>query len=243
MHYTSTMTVSGNYLLKQDLTEKVFYENSFYQKQKFDQNVYAKSKLLAEGYIIESIENGINATIYRVGDLTGRYSDGVFQENINENSIYLRLKSILEIGKISESILNNTLEFTPVDYAAKSIVNIIWSDNNINRIFNIYNPNMITTHELIKYLHTYNYTISTLPSLDFAAYVQELSKNSESQSKITGIINDFTSNNELIYNYTIKQNNDITCAYLKNLNFEWPSLDLEYFHKLLQYMKKVNFIK
>lgn len=243
LHYTSTMTVSGNYLLKQSSTDKVFDENSFYTGQKFDQNVYAKSKLLAEASIIENINDNFNATIYRIGDLTGRYSDGVFQENINENSIYLRLKSILEIGEISESILNNNLEFTPVDYAANAILDIVWSDNNINRIFNIYNPNMITTKNLISILGTFGYNIKILTSEEFVEHIQKLSNDSEKQSKIVGIINDFTESNDLIYNYTIKQSNSITCSYLNNLNFNWPILNEEYFEKLLNYMKHTNFIK
>ena len=92
------------------------------------------------------------ATIYRLGDLTGRYSDGVFQENINQNAIYLRLKSILEIGHVSNTILRNSLEFSPVDYVSKAVKSIIWSQNCKNRIFNIYNPNMVSTENLLNFI-------------------------------------------------------------------------------------------
>lgn len=241
LHYISTMTVSGNYLLEQD-TDCIFDENSFYKNQEFDNNVYAKSKLIAESLIIDNISNGLNATIYRVGDLTGRFKDGLFQENISENAIYLRLKSILEIGYIPDSILDNPLEFTPVDCAANSICKIIYSNNNINRIFHIYNPNMISTKTLIDFMDKLNYPVSVLSKKDFIALVKSLSSNIDTQAKIAGIINDFTKDDDLIYNYTIKTNNDITCNYLSNLSFKWPNLDYEYFYKLLNYMKSVNFI-
>lgn len=243
LHHISTMTVSGNYLLEQNLFTSAFNENSFYIKQNFDENVYAKSKLLAEASVIEAIPKGLTATIYRIGDLTGRYTDGAFQENIDENSIYLRLRSILEIGYISKSILRNDLEFTPVDYAAKAIKSIIWSDNNKNRIFNIYNPNMLSTENLINFVNGTNYLITVLPQDKFVELIKTLSAHADTQKKLTGIINDFTKDNDLVYNHTIKQNNDITCRYLQNLDFNWPILDTNYIGRLIDYMKKVHFLK
>ncbi len=241
LHYISTMTISANYLIEQEDNKEVFAENSFFENQDFDENVYAKSKLLAEASIFSNIPNGLNATIYRIGDLSGRYSDGVFQQNIEENSIYLRLKSILEIGAISDSLKDLELEFTPVDEAAKAIIKIIWSENETNRIFHIYNPNKITTDHLIELLDDYKH-IKYMTQKEFVSYVKQLSTDEFSKKSIKGIINDFTSDSGLIYNHTIPVTNKITCNYLKNLNFEWSTLTKEYFNKLIEYMKKVKFI-
>lgn len=241
LHYISTMTISANYLVEQENSNIVFTESSFFENQNFDESVYAKSKLLAEECVLSEMPNGLNATIYRIGDLSGRYSDGVFQKNIEENSIYLRLKSILEIGAISDALKDLELEFTPVDEAAEAIIKIIWSDNAKNRIFHIYNPNKITTNELIHLLQDYK-EIKYMTQKDFAKYVKQLSTNQSTKKSIKGIINDFTNESELIYNHTIPVSNRITCDYLKNLNFEWSTLTKEYFNKLIEYMKKVNFI-
>lgn len=243
LHYISTMTISGNYLLEQDLDNITFNENSFFVNQDFSDNVYSKSKLLAESLVIEAIENGLTGTIYRIGDLSSRYSDGHFQNNITENAIYTRLKSILEIAAVPDTILKNSLEFTPVDYASKALINIIWSTNNINRIYHIYNPNMISTQDLLFYMKKLNYSINILSQSDFIDLVQSISTDTFHQSKISGIINDFTKNNDMIYNHIIHTDNSITCKYLKNLGFQWPALDFEYFSKLVKYMQQVGFIK
>lgn len=243
LHYISTMTVSGNYLLEQEHKDMIFDENTFYKKQSFNDNVYTKSKLIAETLVIHAIKNGLDATIYRVGDLTGRYSDGVFQKNIEDNSIYLRLKSLLEIGLIPDTILNNTLEFTPVEYAAKAISTIIWSTQNKNRIYHIYNPNMLKTSSLLHYLDNMNINMKISSIDNFLDIIKKLSSNIEDQSKLTGIINDFTKENDLIYNHIITTKNDITCKYLSNLGFLWPILDFEYVKKLIEYMISVDFLK
>lgn len=243
MHYISTMTISGNYLIEQSNENIVFDENTFYEKQNFDENVYSKSKLIAESLIIDAIKNGLDCTIYRIGDLTGRYEDGVFQKNIEDNSIYLRLKSLLEIGIIPDSILQNTLEFTPVEYAANAILTILWSNDNKNRIYHIYNPNMLKTSTLLDYLNKMNISMKILPIEDFISNLKELSSSDDNQSKISGIINDFTKEDDLVYNHIIATKNDITCKYLSSLGFSWPTLEFEYIEKLLKYMISVNFLK
>ena len=242
LHYISTMTISGNYLLEQNLDNIVFNENSFFVNQDFSENVYSKSKLIAESLVLEEISNGMTATIYRIGDLSSRYIDGHFQSNITENAIYSRLKSILEISAIPDTILDNLLEFTPVDYASKALFNIIWSDNNMNRIYHIYNPNMISTKTLLEFINKFGYSISVVSKDQFIDLIKLLSTDPLHQSKISGIINDFTKNDDMIYNHIIKTDNSITCNYLKNLGFEWPQLDFNYFVKLIKYMQDVGFI-
>lgn len=242
LHYMSTMTISGNYLLKQNVSSSVFSEQAFFENQSFDDNVYSKSKLIAESLVLESISNGLIATIYRIGDLTGRYSDGVFQSNIEDNSIYLRLKSILEIGLVPDNIINNTLEFTPVDYAADAINRIVLSNNSKNRIYHIYNPNMISVKDLVNYIQNLKYKINIVSKDEFINLIKDFSNTDSNQDKIKGIINDFTSDNDLIYNYTIKTDNTITCNYLKSLDFNWPLISFEYIHKMLEYMQNIGFL-
>lgn len=243
LYYISTMTISGNYLLEQSLTDVTFTEKSFYVNQDFTENVYSRSKLFAESLVLEAISKGLNATIFRIGDLSSRYSDGHFQNNISENAIYSRLKSLVEISAIPDSILDNDLEFTPVDFASKALVKIIWSNNGLNRIFHIYNPNTITTKSLLNYMDTLGYNIKVISEKDFMNLVKSISTDEINQYKISGIINDFTKNNDMIYNHIIKEDNYITCKYLNSLGFYWPDLNYDYFKKLIKYMQDVGFIK
>ena len=238
------MTISGNYLEKQEKIEnRVFDENSFYIRQNYEENVYSKSKLIAEALVIKYMSDTCKATIYRLGDLTGRYSDGGLQENINSNATYMRLKSILEIGAIPKELENINLEFSPVDQVAKAVKLIIWSDKCENRIFNIYNPNNLVVSNLLDMLEKKNYYIKSMKKDEFTRLIKEISENTQDQNKVNGIINDFVSDDELIYKYIIKPNNEITCKYLKELGFTWEKINDIYIYKLIEYMKKVKFIK
>ena len=69
-----------------------------------------------------------------------------------------------------------------------------------------------------------NYLITVLEKDAFSKLIEELSKNEEQQHKLLGIINDFTEDKDLVYNYTIKQNNDITCKYINDIYFlKWDN--------------------
>ena len=63
-----------------------FSENNLYIGQNYKDNVYVHSKFEAEYLIIEACKNtNLVASIYRIGNLSNIYSDGVFQENALEN--------------------------------------------------------------------------------------------------------------------------------------------------------------
>ena len=88
-----------------------------------------------------------------------------------------------------------------------------------------------------------NYYIKLMKKDEFTRLIKEISENTQNQNKVNGIINDFVSDDELIYKYIIKPNNEITCKYLKKLGFTWEKINDIYIYKLIEYMKKVKFIK
>ena len=92
-------------------------------------------------------------------------------------------------------------------------------------------------------MDTLGYNIKVISKKDFMNLVKSISTDEINQYKISGIINDFTKNNDMIYNHIIKEDNYITCKYLNSLGFYWPDLNYDYFKKLIKYMQDVGFIK
>ena len=88
LRYASTISVSGNYLVKQKYSRPDFSENDLYVGQNFNDNVYIRSKFEAEKIIFDKIDSGLKATIFRIGDLVNRHSDGTFQLNSTKNLLF-----------------------------------------------------------------------------------------------------------------------------------------------------------
>ena len=243
--HISSISVSGNYLVHQDNRDIDFSENSLYIGQHYTDNVYVQSKFEAEKIVLNGMQNGLTAQIIRIGILSGRYSDGVFQQKIKENAFYSRIKSIVSLGAISEDMLEQEIEFTPVDICAKCIVAL--SRNSIcnNKIFNLYNPYIIKVKKLVEMFKNFGINVKILSKEEFNNYIKNISLD-DRPSSLSAIINDFSydSNNllSLNYDFTVNIKSDYTRKYLHLLNCDWPMTDDEYLNKLLNYMKKVKFI-
>ena len=242
--HLSSISVSGNYLVKQNNRNVDFSENDLYIGQHYQDNNYVYSKMEAEKLILKYMSMGLTAKILRIGIASGRFSDGFFQKSIDENAFYGRIKSIVNMHAISDVMTVQNIEFTPVDLCAKAIVTLAKNTIGDNKIYHIYNHNLVTIFKLLEALKKIKINIDILNSNDFNDYILSLSKNEKNALK--GIINDlvYDENNLLTinYNFTVNIHSEFTKKYLHLLNFDWPIIDEEYLLKILKHMKDVNFI-
>ena len=242
--HISSISVSGNYLVKQDNRNVDFTENNLYIGQKYTDNVYVNSKFEAEKKVFEYMEKGLDAQIHRIGILSGRFSDGVFQDNISENAFYSRIKSIIELGAVSEKMVNQEIEFTPVDLCARDIVAL--SKNKIadNRVFHLFDHHFVTIGDVVDVLKLFNVNVEVLSDRAFKNIVLNESKVSNNLN-LLGIINDignFDDDMILNYNYTVNIKSDFTQKYLHLLKCDWNRIDKKYLKKIVKYMEEVGFI-
>ena len=59
---------------------------------------------------------------------------------------------------------------------------------------------------------------------------------------LSGLINDFNGDKKLIYSSNIKISNEITNRILKNNDFIWPEIEVDYLRKYLEYFQKIDFL-
>ena len=243
--HISSISVSGNYLVKQNNRNIDFSENSLYIGQHYSENVYVNTKLEAERIVLSYIEKGLTAQIHRIGILSGRYSDGVFQEKISENAFYNRIKSMVSLGSISEDMLEQSIEFTPVDACAKAIITLAKNSICNNKVFHLYDHHLMKVKNLVNLFKDIGVNVNVLSKKDFNDFIYDISLKSDN-SNLNPIINDinYDSNHllSLNYDFTVNITSEFTQKYLHLLNFDWPNIDNNYVKKILNYMKKVNFI-
>lgn len=228
MHYISTMSVSGYGLVK--TPKKTFTENDCYIGQNFEDNVYVKSKFVAEQHILESCKNkGLHCSIYRIGNITNRFSDGFFQQNYGDNAFLNRIISIIKLKSIPENLNDLEIELTPVDYCAKFIVQLLYdTPNNIN-IYHIYNDKQVKLAHFVEILERYNIHISKISLEDFK---NKILNSSDNYFGITNYISAIT--NHAFNN--LKLSNTQTNNILKGHCLEWPYITDDYINKIIDYL-------
>ena len=237
----SSISVSGNYLLKQDRKNVDFSENTLYIGQHYTENVYVNSKFESENIVYDYMKKGLRGKVLRIGILSGRTSDGVFQKNIYANAFYGRIKSFVKLDAISKDILDQKIEFTPIDECAKAIVLLAKTSEYDNKIFHLYNHNLIPLKNVVKVLNEYNYNIKILSEEAFRNRILEYSKNMN--DNISAIVNDFnTTNLSLDYNFSVNIKSDFSQRILSQLGFNWRNIDNAYLRTIITYMRDIKFI-
>lgn len=242
----SSLSVSGNSSLdgnsedRKQEKEMTYTEMDLYKGQQLN-NVYIKSKFIAERLILENISNGLDAQILRLGNITSRYRDGVFQINPEENAFANKIKSFIKLGIIPEYLLTSYMEFTPVDICADVIIKIIQNYMQEISVLHIYDNEHVYLDKFVEYLKLNNINMEIVNQNDFREKVEEILKQENKNNLLEGIINDFDKDKKVLYTSNIDIVSEFTRAYLYRIGFIWPKIENEYMSKYFEYLKKVNF--
>ena len=120
-YYMSTCSVGGEQL-RESGRSAVFTEADYDIGQRWEDNIYVKSKFLAEGLVLKAAAGGLPVKIFRVGRLVGRASDGVFQKNPNTNVFWLLMRGFYLTGAMPRTVAESRIDLTPVDYCAEAVL-------------------------------------------------------------------------------------------------------------------------
>jgi nucleoside-diphosphate-sugar epimerase len=115
-------------------------------------NQYVVSKFLAERHILEKVAEGkLNAKIVRVGNLSPRAEDGEFQINFNSNASMGRLKAYRMLGACPYPLLEDRMEFSPIDEVARAVV-ILAGTPRKNVVFHVQNDHLLPMDDILSRL-------------------------------------------------------------------------------------------
>lgn len=218
LHHMSTMSVSGDLLVQQTQTSPDFTEDRLFIGQKYKDNVYVHSKYLAETAVIKAIrENRINASIYRIANITWRVEDGKFQKNYADNDLYILTKVMQAVNCYPSEIEDEDIAITPIDDLAKAICSQLECEH--NRIYHLYSDHSFTLGRYMEALGV-NETKSLLE------YIETVKACDDDYSKfalmyISGIMSDV---NGMIVHFK----KTTTPLYLAKKGVEWSCLDENY---------------
>ena len=139
-------------------------------------------------------------------------------------------------------MLNNYLEFTPIDYCAKALCKLIYNFDFNKFVFHIFNQNYINVNDLLTIFSSIGYNTAILSGSDFNNKIISLSNEHLNENILKGIVNDLDDNYGLSFNSTVNQKNLYTNSYLNMIDFNWPNIGNQYIQKIINYMKKNKYI-
>ncbi|MCQ2462036.1 MAG: AMP-binding protein, partial [Clostridia bacterium] len=165
LQHTSTVSVHGSATVVETRKSSVFSENVLDIGQHFADNVYIHSKFRAEEAVILARKQGLQSNIYRIGNLTWRTGDGMFQENTEDNGFLHRIRALLKLGLYNENLDKFPMDLTAVDECARAYVSLALLGNT-NEVYHMINTNYLPGEELFKRLDTPYRIVSTLENVE-----------------------------------------------------------------------------
>lgn len=239
--HISTTSIAGDYT-KQKQPNLYFNENSLDIGQNHGKNCYVKTKFAAEQLVSQYMKDGLNTTVIRVGNLTGRYADGLFQINIQENKFYQILKSMIELSIIPKSLAKVSADFTPVDLCSEAVIRLLKTQESSGKTFHLINHNYIQIKNLADMLCNLGYKTDIVSDSLFYKTIQDLLDDQNSFEVLFGFIPDLEKG-KLNYSHSVIIDSHYSVEALKQLDFNWPQVDQSYVEKVLHHMESVHFIK
>ncbi len=237
-HFISTVDVGRGVI--QDRNYLLFTEFCHNEGQ-VPEHLYIKSKLEAENKVIAYRIEGLNTSIYRVGNLTFDRGWGYFQENIKDNFFYSLVKSVIKVGLISENMRELAFDLSYVDLSARFIVALLRIKNLANKTFHIFNPNRLPMMEMIELLKKADVEVGVVEKGRISGHLESLKGNEEAEKIIHRMQADSWVWDEIPAT-RLELVNDWTVMLLKKLGYCWPEVDKQQIKKMIAYGKDVGFL-
>ena len=215
--------------------KKIYFgENNLFINQPLN-NVYVRSKFEAEKFVLEEIsKHKLKGLVLRIGNITNRYSDGKFQDNSSDNAFLNRLKAFMYLKELPESIIDDYIEFSPVDKIAESIVICMRYYTYPMSVLHLYNSNHLYINKFISYLNELGIIMNVVDDKMFKKDLNKLLFNSNDSDKVSVLLNDLDKNKNLVYKTNLKITNKFTLKFLDKADFYWPKITKEYIAKILK---------
>ena len=177
----------------------------------------------------------------RVGNIVSRYSDGMFQRNIEENAFAKRIKSFIDIGVFPDYSLQHAIEMTPVDLCADAILQV-GKHSSKACVFHIYNTNLLSLQLFVDTLAEMDIKLLPVSNSEMTNIITQLLEDDNRKEILSGIIHDLDKDKQLIYTSNIRLDSNFSEKYLNFIGFYWKSIDKNYIIRYINYFRKIKFL-
>ncbi|MBQ6183890.1 MAG: amino acid adenylation domain-containing protein [Clostridia bacterium] len=233
----STLSVAGENIDGKFEPTFRMAENRLYVGQDIS-NKYVNSKFKAEKAIIDAIGEGLDAKMIRVGNLMGRQSDGEFQINSITNSFIKSLRAYEALGCFPVSACDSTVDFSPVDEVAKTVVLLAKTDKKFTT-FHSANSHEVQMGDVIAEMNRCGFDIETVPEEEFSERLSSFLRNGERSLLVSSLLT-YSSSDHHVHAF-IKTDNTFTVKALYRLGYKWPITDENYLRRMIESLDTLGY--
>lgn len=212
-----------------------FSEQMLFMGQRLH-NQYIHSKIMAERYVLDAVVNqGLDAKIMRVGNLSARSQDGEFQINFKTNSFMGRLRIYQMLGVLPYSAYQNPVEFSPIDETADAICRLAQTPKEYT-VFHPYNHHHQFLGDVLREMSTIGHPIRLVEDNEFVDTLNRAKTDQSKQEQLSALLA-YESKDSKEFIQMITPDNEFTAQVLLRLGFCWSSTSWDYVD---QFLKQIN---
>ena len=240
--HVSTQSVMGSIDGSFNPKEYRLTEGKLFQGQIIDNNQYVHSKFMAERAIYEAVlDKGLKAKVMRVGNLSPRYSDGLFQINYDSNSFMKSLNAYLTLNLMPYSQMDGLAEFSPIDMVAKTVLLLSTTPDDCV-CFMPSNQHLIHIGDVVTELSKDN-PVKLVEDDEFFKGLDEALSDKEKSEKVSSLLVYQGRQDEARMCGVENLDNSYTTQILYRLGFHWPVTGNNYVDQFAQRLRKLGFFR
>jgi thioester reductase-like protein len=199
--------------------------------QNIDANKYVYSKFKAEELVLDAIFNqGLNAKIMRVGNLSARQKDGEFQINFNTNNFLALLRAYVIIGMVPYDALSESFEFSPIDDVAHAIMLLATTPRECT-VFHPYNIHRPFFADILNGFADAGINLKRVERAEFQEALDRMMDNPDLVTLLRPLMAyNLSSTHQMRW---IETDNNYTTQVLYRYGFQWPTTSRNYVHRFV----------
>ena len=190
--------------------------------------------------MLDAIGEGLDAFIVRIGNLTNRSTDMVFQPNFKDNAFLKRIKVILELGMIPDYLLSAEVEFTPVDLAAEGIIRMAQYASE-QTVFHLCNDRPLSFERMTAFIRDLGLKMEIVDGHLFAETIKKTMNSQQTEYIYETLQHDLDSQGILMYQTNIHPDTAFSHWFLEKTGFAWTETDFRYFSEYVRYFRKLGY--
>ena len=236
----STVSVAGDAIGGLRI-EQLLREDRLELGQEVQSNAYVYTKYLAEKHVLKAIEEeGLDAKIIRVGNLSSRVRDGEFQMNFRTNAFMNSLRSYAVLGCYPVGAMSDTEELSNIDETARAVV-LLSGTNRAFTVFHAYNVHRIVMGDIIYAMNACGIPVAAVSGEEFSRRLREGLAREDINSYLSTLVDYDLDDDEA--REEIPTDNCFTVNALYRLGMRWTITDLSILEKMIEAQKSLGFFE